>query len=215
MQTAPIALIDSNNLLRQGLKGLLVEGGLEVVREWGSPREAASIAGSMPAVSLVLCDPPPEAAMYDTVTEVRSMFPEAQVVILTSTLDPPALVSAFRAGADGYLLKDITPAALVQSLRLVLLGEKVFPTELAEALIRDQPDGTSTGGTWRDPSPPLGGRAQHPLIGAGNSAAGNSGADRPRSMAATVVAQLKTLVRKLRPSNHLQASAIRPLEGAG
>src|SRR3546814_6792391 len=45
------------------------------------------------------------------------------------------LAACLEAGANGYLIKDISCDALLQSLRLVMLGEKVFPTHLATQLV--------------------------------------------------------------------------------
>lgn len=57
------------------------------------------------------------------------------MVVLTDTVGIPRLANALSAGVDGYLLKDMSADALKQSLNLVVMGEKVFPTDLAHLLI--------------------------------------------------------------------------------
>ena len=54
--------------------------------------------------------------------------------MLASDFAVDALRDAMNAGADGYLMKDVSPEALLQSLELVMMGEKVFPTNLAAML---------------------------------------------------------------------------------
>ena len=56
-------------------------------------------------------------------------------MVLASDLTVDALRDAMNAGADGFLMKDVSPEALLQSLELVMLGEKVFPTNLAAMLL--------------------------------------------------------------------------------
>jgi two-component system, NarL family, nitrate/nitrite response regulator NarL len=60
-----------------------------------------------------------------------------RIVVLTETIRVGRLSEALSAGVDGYLLKNMSADALHQSLQLVLLGEKVFPTDLARLLTSD------------------------------------------------------------------------------
>jgi two-component system, NarL family, nitrate/nitrite response regulator NarL len=57
------------------------------------------------------------------------------IVALSDQMDSEALVSALRAGVQAFLLRDMSPESLIQSLMLVKTGEVVFPTELAAHLI--------------------------------------------------------------------------------
>ena len=72
---------------------------------------------------------------------IREKFPDIKLVVLAATTrNIHHLARCFEAGADAYLLKNISPDALQQSLKLVLLGEKVFPTRLAALLVSGQVD---------------------------------------------------------------------------
>ncbi|WP_281978057.1 LuxR C-terminal-related transcriptional regulator [Pseudorhizobium flavum] len=53
------------------------------------------------------------------------------IVLLAKSMEPDQLAASFVSGVDGYLLDDISPEALLESLHLVTLGEKVFPSQLA------------------------------------------------------------------------------------
>ena len=66
--------------------------------------------------------------------QLRDACPGAKIIVLTNTLRPRSLAQALDVGVDGYLLKNISLEGLTQSLSLVMLGEKVFPTQLAGLL---------------------------------------------------------------------------------
>ena len=66
---------------------------------------------------------------------LREVFPTARIVVLADDLSVDVLRAAMGGGADGFLIKTVSPEALIQSLQLVMLGEKVFPTNLAAMLL--------------------------------------------------------------------------------
>jgi two-component system nitrate/nitrite response regulator NarL len=116
-------LIDAHPLMRAGLKAQLDGKGFAIVAEGGSLSEVFGKGGSgLP--HLIVVDMNLGLAVLG---EVKSSQPEARVVVLAEHAELSHLVDAFGAGADGYLLKSISTDALVESLRLVVLGEKVFP----------------------------------------------------------------------------------------
>lgn len=139
MQNVEIMLIDSNKLFREGMKRLLDNSPFVISAEADSLEDglggmAEDIA---PQLALVEFD-----AGSDDVQELhalRERHPEVKLVVLAATTrNIHHLARCFEAGADAYLLKNISPEALKQSLKLVLLGEKVFPTKLAALLVSGQ-----------------------------------------------------------------------------
>jgi len=66
------------------------------------------------------------------IAQLRQMEPSCRIAVLGDTLDQAQLTACFAAGADGFLLKDISADTLIESLRLVALGQKVYPSSLAE-----------------------------------------------------------------------------------
>ena len=123
--TTPLLLIDANRLFRQGLVHLLEGAEFQVVAEAATVAEALSCDQALPG--LILIDPVAGQQGADAVAALREAAPDARIVVLTGAVDATSLPLVLDAGADGYLLKDTTPEALVQKLKLVLLGEKVFP----------------------------------------------------------------------------------------
>jgi len=137
MQNIDILLIDGSRLFREGLTPLLKDADFAVVGEAESVAEALTAlrTGSVPRIVLVDFD----IAEVDlsALQRLREKIPGVKLVVLAADAeDVHCLAQCFEAGADAYLLKTISPDVLAQSLKLVLLGEKVFPTRLAALLVK-------------------------------------------------------------------------------
>jgi two-component system nitrate/nitrite response regulator NarL len=129
-----VILIDASRLFREGLRRIFSDSSFAVVHESFSIEDALpSIASLQP--SLVLADLVDDAeALTQSISQIRAAASGTKIVVLTETIRANRLAGALSAGVDGYLLKNMSADALHQSLRLVLLGEKVFPTDLARLL---------------------------------------------------------------------------------
>lgn len=136
MSIQTVILIDANKLFREGLSRLLLDVPFKVTAEYASVDEA--MADSSVPAELLLVDPGEDMAALARVSQLRQQRPDAPIVILTGGLDARRLTQALEAGVCGYLMKDMSADALAQSLRLVMMGEKVFPTHLAELLVTGQ-----------------------------------------------------------------------------
>jgi len=135
MQT--VILIDANKLFREGLSRLLLDVPFKVAAEFASMGDALA-SDPMPPADLILIDPGEDMAAMTHLSQLRQAAPAASLVILTGGLDARRLTQALEAGVVGYLMKDMSADALAQSLRLVMTGEKVFPTHLADLLVAGQ-----------------------------------------------------------------------------
>ena len=77
----------------------------------------------------------PEAILQCKIIEdLKSLAPNALAVILTERFDMGTMVSCFQSGAQGYIVKSMRAQPLMAALRLASLGEKVMPSDLANAL---------------------------------------------------------------------------------
>jgi two-component system, NarL family, nitrate/nitrite response regulator NarL len=129
-----ICLIDASRLFREGLRRIFSDSPFGVIHEASSIEEALPlIEGLQPSLVLVDLSGSREAVI-EGVSRIAAAAPGTRIVILTENVQANRLADALAAGVDGYLLKNLSPDALHQSLRLVLLGEKVFPTGLADLL---------------------------------------------------------------------------------
>ena len=138
-------LVGKDRLFREGLKSLLIGSQFEVVGEADEVGQADSGLPPEASPDIVLLDLPSEPDhAADDLAHLHAVLPNAQIVVLTETLSAQTLAACLAAGAHGYLIKDISVDALLQSLRLVMLGEKVFPTHLAALLVCIAPGSLDT-----------------------------------------------------------------------
>src|SRR3954471_6057751 len=139
MQEIHVALVEKNQLFREGLR-VLLERNFTSVAEAADANEAlACIDGARAGkVDLLILSGSGAADSLQRLEEFKQHFGKAKVVVLADLGSPGALASAMNAGIDGYLSKDTSSDALVQSLILVNLGEKMLPAELAMSLLNDQ-----------------------------------------------------------------------------
>ena len=125
-------LIEPNRLFRQGLKHLLSGTCFGVGAEFNTVELALEAGATGAAPDLVISGQPVKDEADLRV--LREVFPTARIVVLADDLSVDALRAAMGGGADGFLSKSVAPEALIQSLQLVMLGEKVFPTNLASMM---------------------------------------------------------------------------------
>lgn len=137
MSNGSVLLIDASRLFREGLRRIVSGSSFAAIHESRSVADALPlIESSQP--SLVLVDFPDSGeAVTEGIGQIRAAAPLTRIVVLTETIRVSRLSEALSAGVDGYLLKNMSADALQQSLRLVSLGEKVFPTDLARLLTSD------------------------------------------------------------------------------
>ncbi|GBE08687.1 transcriptional regulatory protein DegU [bacterium BMS3Bbin11] len=131
-----ILLIDDHTLFRVGLQGLLENRNIEVVASIGDGNEGIRVAMEILPDIILLDMRMPEPDGLAVLHKLRENGLEMPIVILTTSSDENDLVASLRNGASGYLLKDMEPDALVQSLREVQSGKTVVAPELAGSLAR-------------------------------------------------------------------------------
>lgn len=192
MTSSHTILIEANRLFRQGLKHLLADTRFAVEAEFSTTEQA--VAGAV-ASGLVI------VGEGGDLQQLRSAYPGAHIVVLASDFAVDALRDTMNAGADGYLMKDVSPEALLQSLELVMMGEKVFPTNLASMLLNL--DSTPLAlKSIRGLSP----REQEILQALVTGASNKLIAIKLGITEATVKVHLKTLLRKIDVNNRTQAA---------
>src|SRR5512135_1094727 len=131
-----VLLIDDHALVRKGIEELLQSRGVQVVAAVGSGEEGVRRARELPADLILLDVKMPGMTGIDTLHELRAAGVRAPVVMLTMSRDDADLGAALRAGARGYLLKDIEPEELVPALQSALAGNDVVARELVGSLAR-------------------------------------------------------------------------------
>lgn len=130
-----IMLVDDHALVREGVRTVLAATpGFTVVAEAGGGEEALELAqGSQP--DLVLLDLSlPGASGLELTTRFRALLPDVRILILSVHDHPEYVLGAVRAGAQGYLRKDTSPAELREAIRAVARGESYFSPGVARHL---------------------------------------------------------------------------------
>lgn len=205
MDAINVFLIDANKLFREGMKRLFEGTPFNVVGEAGSLREGLSALNTGTNPDLILIDLPSGAdEEVDAMRTLRENHPSIRIVILTNDLETRRLSAALGAGAGGYLLKDIACEALMQSLKLVMMGEKVFPTHLAELLVNGRTE--DMGAELPTRRKGLSQREVQILRCLLNGNSNKMIANHLNITEATVKVHLKSLLRKINASNRTQAA---------
>jgi DNA-binding NarL/FixJ family response regulator len=159
--TSPIRiiLVDDQTLLRESFQRLLeLEDGIEVVGAAGDGLEALAlvehlaVSGLLPQVALMDIRMPRMDGVEAT-REFALRFPDVGVLILTTFDEETYVLEGLRAGAKGYVLKDVSAAQLVDAIRAVERGEAPLQPIVAAKLLAHlhyAPMAKSSGGSPAD-----------------------------------------------------------------
>ncbi len=136
MNELKVLMIDDHTLFRLGLAQLLRKRGIEVLESQSGGREGIKMAKEHKPDIILLDMRMPEMSGISVLRELRKQGLEMPVVMLTTSSDERDLVESLRSGAQGYLLKDMDPDALVTALRDIMQGKTVVSPDLAPVLAR-------------------------------------------------------------------------------
>ncbi|HKE78264.1 MAG TPA: response regulator transcription factor [Solirubrobacteraceae bacterium] len=132
-----VVIADDHAVVREGLRAFLaLQDDVEVVAEAADGEEAVSAVDrfttDVALVDLVM----PRVDGIEAIRRIRAAHPETRVIVLTSFVDEDKMLPAVRAGASGYLLKDVQPQDLVEAIRTVHGGGTLLHPAVVEELVR-------------------------------------------------------------------------------
>jgi len=131
-----VLLVDDHRVVREGLRAFLdVQGDLEVVGEAADGRTAVEMATRLGPDVVLLDLKMPGMDGLEVLRELAGVGAAARVIVLTSYTDPASVVPALRAGAAGFLDKDVDPAALAHAIRSAHHGQVLLAPEMTAALL--------------------------------------------------------------------------------
>ena len=127
--------MDDHPVLRKGLAALVnAEPDLKLVAEASNGKEAIDAFRSHhPDITLMDIQMPGLGGI-ETINAIRSEFPEAKIIILTTYSGDAQVVRALKAGARGYVLKGHVLDELLDTIRAVHAGKKRIPSDIAAEL---------------------------------------------------------------------------------
>ncbi|MBX9426011.1 MULTISPECIES: response regulator transcription factor [Streptomyces] len=145
-----VLLVDDHQVVRRGLRTFLeVQDDIEVVGEASDGAEGVARAEELRPDVVLMDVKMPGTDGIEALKRLRELANPARVLIVTSFTEQRTVVPALRAGASGYVYKDIDPDALAGAIRSVHAGHILLQPEVAGALLTqdDSPGGTGRGTT--------------------------------------------------------------------
>jgi two-component system, NarL family, response regulator DevR len=138
MKKQRIILVDDHELVRIGLKSLLERHPqFDVVGEAGSAREALEQVESLKPDVVVMDIRLPGTSGIDACEQIVNQYPETKVLMLTSYAEDEMLFSAIRAGASGYVLKQIGSEDLIKAIEAVGHGEAMLDPSVTQRVFQE------------------------------------------------------------------------------
>jgi len=133
-----ILLVDDHEVVRIGLKSLLERHPqFTVVGEAGSAREALEQVANLKPEVVIMDIRLPGTSGIEACEEIVTKFPSTKVIMLTSYAEDEMLFSAIRAGASGYILKQIGSDDLVKALEAVSRGEALLDPAVTQRVFQE------------------------------------------------------------------------------
>ncbi|MDN3649493.1 response regulator transcription factor [Reinekea marina] len=136
-QTINVMLVDDQNLVRQGIKSLLkLAGHINIVGEASDGQEAIETVEQL-APDVILMDiRMPRLDGIEALKALKEQGNETPVIILTTFDDHELVLNGIRAGARGFLLKDVSLESLVEAIDAVSRGETLIQPAVTERVIK-------------------------------------------------------------------------------
>jgi DNA-binding NarL/FixJ family response regulator len=131
-----VVLADDQPLIRAGLRVLLAEtGDLVLVGEAGTGVEAVELAGRLRPDVVVMDLRMPELDGIAATRVIVEKYPETRVLVLTTFDDDEYLYGALRAGASGFLVKDVALDDMLAAIRVVAAGDALIAPSVTRRLV--------------------------------------------------------------------------------
>jgi DNA-binding NarL/FixJ family response regulator len=133
-----LLLVDDHEVVRLGLKALLDRHpGFEVIAEASTARDAVEQVATLNPDVVVMDIRLPGGSGIDACAEISERFPNSKVIMLTSYAEDEMLFSAIRAGAAGYVLKQIGGEDLVRAIEAVGRGEALLDPAVTQRIFQE------------------------------------------------------------------------------
>jgi NarL family two-component system response regulator LiaR len=133
-----VMLVDDHAIVRQGLRTYLeLQPDIEVVGEASDGKQAIAMVRDLLPDVILMDLVMPNADGVEATRAVTSLSPSTRVIVLTSFSEDEKVFASIKAGAQGYLMKDVLPQDLVAAIRTVYRGEAQLDPEIARKLMQE------------------------------------------------------------------------------
>ncbi len=132
-----VLLADDHRLFVEGLNLVLNKNGIRVVGTAATGRQAVELTSDLQPDVVLLDIRMPDMDGLQALGAIKASSPETSVIILTSFNTPQYLTRAISLGAAGYLMKDTTPASVINAVRTVASGEAILDLDILEQVINE------------------------------------------------------------------------------
>ncbi|WP_328539521.1 response regulator transcription factor [Streptomyces sp. NBC_00344] len=143
-----VLLVDDHQVVRRGLRTFLeIQDDIEVVGEASDGREGVARAEELRPDVVLMDIKMPGMDGIEALRKLAELANPAKVLVVTSFTEQRTVVPALRAGASGYVYKDVDPEALAGAIRSVHAGHVLLQPEVAGMLLSQEPVGGQGRGT--------------------------------------------------------------------
>ncbi len=163
-----VLIADDHAMVREGLRVFLsLHDHIEVAGEAATGTEAVALTGRERPDVVLMDLLMPEMDGIEATREIKRLYPEVKVLVLTSLLQNAKVVEAVRAGALGFLMKDVKPNDLAAAIEGARRGIPQLDPEVSKIVLEELAHGAGAAG---------GARAAAGMTGAGKGAPADPGA---------------------------------------
>lgn len=209
-QPVRVLLVDDHELVRTGLRAMLAgDSGISVVGDAGTGASAITQARGLDPDVVLLDARLPDMPGDKVCRQLLAHSPELIVVILTTFAEDDLVRRCVRAGARGYLLKDIARLDLGRNLRAVMRGEAVIDSKVAPAVLA----AARQAGDGAEASEPLNPRQKEVLRLVAEGLSNREIASRTHLSEYTVKGYVEEILARLGARNRVHAAIVATKQG--
>jgi DNA-binding NarL/FixJ family response regulator len=130
-----VLTVDDHPLVREGISALINDqADMQLVAQGAAGKEAIQRYREHRPDVMLMDVRLPDMSGIDAMITIRSEFPQARIIIVTSSEGDVEMQRAVEGGAQGYIVKSMPPQTLLEAIRKVHAGKKAIPTEVAARL---------------------------------------------------------------------------------
>lgn len=207
MEEVKVLIVDDHTLFREGLKALLSrQEGIEVIGEAGDGSDGVRKVMDLRPDVVLMDIKMPDMTGLDALRLIMESRPDTKVIMLTVSEDDEDLFTAVRAGAKGYLLKNVEADKLISSIHQVAGGEAALSGRLAEKIFAEFREMATGVRSKEPPKDLLSNREKEILIHLTSGKSNKEIASILDIAESTVKIHVQNIMRKLNVTSRVQAA---------